>query len=103
MKFLKVEIYIPKEFVIELANELNEHGFLHEGQYDYSFNTILTMGHWRPLEGANPFDGETGIVSEKEQIKMEFRIEEENRDEVQRIINRIHPYENPVVNYIALV
>lgn len=103
MGFLKIEIFIPKEYVVELANELNEHGFLQEGYYDYAFSTTMTMGHWRPLEGARPFDGTIGEVTEKEEIKMEFRIKEEEREEIQRIIDRVHPYEAPVVNFIPLV
>lgn len=59
-------------------------------------------GHWRPLEGANPFDGTVGQVQTRPEVKMEFRIKEEEREEVQRIIDRVHPYEVPVVNYIPL-
>ena len=102
-KFLKVEVLIPEEYVIELANELNEHGFLQEGNYDYAFNTSRVMGHWRPLEGANPHDGEIGVVSQEEEIKVEFRIDATMREEVHRIIGRIHPYEVPVINFLPLV
>ncbi|MDO5301469.1 MAG: hypothetical protein Q4E76_03110 [Tissierellia bacterium] len=103
MGFLKVEIYIPEEFVIELANDLNERDLLREGNYDYAFTTTQVTSYWRPLEGAKPFDGKVGEVSKAREMKMEFRIEAEDRDEVHRIISRIHPYETPVVNYIALV
>lgn len=103
MAYLKVEVFIPRKYVVELVNELNENGFLQEGHYDYAFSTTLSMGHWRPLEGSNPFDGEIGVVSETEEIKMEFRIEEEEREEVHRIIDRVHPFESPVINYIALL
>lgn len=102
MTYLKVELFIPEDFVVELANELNEHDLLREGHYDYSFSTSKVMGHWRPLEGANPYDGEIGRVSQEEEIKMEFRILAENRDQVQGIIDRVHPYEDPVVNFIGL-
>ncbi len=101
--FLKVEVLIPEANVIELANELNEHGLLAEGNYDYAFNTTRVMGHWRPMEGANPYDGEVGVVIQKEEIKMEFRIEASKREEVHRIIDRIHPYEVPVINYLPLL
>ena len=54
------------------------------------------------MEGANPFDGTVGQVQTRPEVKMEFRIKEEEREEVQRIIDRVHPYEVPVVNYIPL-
>lgn len=102
MSYLKVEIFVPKKYVIELANDLNEADLLTEGCYDYAFSTMEVEGHWRPLEGANPFDGTVGQVQAKPEVKMEFRISEEDREEVQRIIDRVHPYEVPVVNYIPL-
>lgn len=102
MNFLKVELFIPEAFVVELANDLNEADFLKEGCYDYAFSTSKVEGHWRPLEGADPYDGVIGKVQKRTEVKMEFRISAEDRDEVQRIIDRIHPYEVPVVNYIPL-
>lgn len=102
MSYLKVEIFVPKKYVVELANDLNEADILKEGCYDYAFSTIEVEGHWRPLEGANPFDGTVGQVQTRPEVKMEFRIKEEEREEVQRIIDRVHPYEVPVVNYIPL-
>ncbi|MDO5037737.1 MAG: hypothetical protein Q4E37_05495 [Tissierellia bacterium] len=103
MTHIKVEVYIPEDFVVELANELNEHDLLKEGYYDYAFSVSRVQGHWRPLEGANPYDGEIGVVSRAEEIKMEFRIPAQDKDLVQHIIDRVHPYEEPVVNYIALL
>ena len=102
MSYLKVEIFVPKKYVVELANDLNEADILKEGCYDYAFSTMEVEGHWRPLEGANPFDGTVGQVQTRSEVKMEFRIKEEEREEVQRIIDRVHPYEVPVVNYIPL-
>ncbi|CAC9933094.1 GTP cyclohydrolase 1 type 2 [Aedoeadaptatus coxii] len=102
MSYLKVEIFVPKKYVVELANDLNEADILKEGCYDYAFSTMEVEGHWRPLEGANPFDGTVGQVQTRPEVKMEFRIKEEEREEVQRIIDRVHPYEVPVVNYIPL-
>ncbi|MDY3118237.1 MAG: hypothetical protein SOW18_01720 [Peptoniphilus sp.] len=102
MSYLKVEIFVPEDFVVELANHLNEADIFREGNYDYTFSTTKVQGHWRPLEGADPYDGVIGQVQVREEVKMEFRIAEEDREEVQRIIDRIHPYEVPVVNYIPL-
>ncbi|MFR9297030.1 MAG: divalent cation tolerance protein CutA [Aedoeadaptatus pacaensis] len=103
MSYLKVEIFVPEEYVVELANDLNEADILKNGHYDYAFSLTKVEGHWRPLEGADPYDGVIGQVQTREEMKMEFRIDEEDREEVQRIIDRIHPYEVPVVNYIQLV
>ncbi len=100
---VKVEVYIPKDYVTSLANELNSHDFLQEGCYDYAFSTTLVKGHWRPLEGARPFDGEVGKVSEEDEIKMEFVVQKEVLGDVLHVIRRIHPYEVPAINCMDLL
>lgn len=100
---VKVEVYIPKDYVTGLANDLNSHDYLQEGYYDYAFSTTLVKGHWRPLEGAQPYEGEVGLVTEADEIKMEFVVQRENLEDILHIIRRIHPYESPAVNCIALL
>ncbi len=103
MKFLKVEVFIPEDFVTQLANELNENGILEFENYDYVFSTTPVIGRFRPLEGANPFLGTVGKVERVNEMKMEFGILEENKEEVLKIIDYVHPYESPVVNFLELV
>ena len=47
MSYLKVEIFVPKKYVVELANDLNEADILKEGCYDYAFSTmeVLSLIH----------------------------------------------------------
>lgn len=103
MEFLKVEVYIPEEYVIKLANELNERDILKEALYDYVFASTSVKGHFRPLEGANPFSGKVGVVNEVPEVKMEFRIKKCHKEDVEKIIDIVHPYEDPVVNFIELL
>ena len=49
MSYLKVEIFVPEDFVVELANDLNEADIFREGNYDYTFSLTKVEGHWRPL------------------------------------------------------
>lgn len=100
---VKVEVYIPKEYVTSLANELNSCDYLQDGYYDYAFSTTLVKGHWRPLEGARPFEGEVGVVTEADEIKMEFVVDREVLEDVVLIIRRIHPYETPAINCMELL
>lgn len=100
---LKIEVFIPEDYVVELANGLNESSFLKDGNYDYVFTTTRVKGHFRPIEGSNPFSGELGVVNECDEVKMEFRIREEDLDEVRKIIEIKHPYEEPVINVIKLI
>lgn len=57
-------------------------------------------GYWRPLEGASPFHGTVGQLTEAEEIKVEFRCRADEREEVERVIRSVHPYETPVLFFI---
>ncbi|SHH36888.1 hypothetical protein SAMN02745245_01166 [Anaerosphaera aminiphila DSM 21120] len=102
-KFLKIELFIPKKYVVNLANALNERSILKYENYDYVYAISNVVGNFRPIEGSNPFIGEIGKVSEVEEVKMEFRIESENLEETKKVIELIHPYEKPVVNIMELI
>jgi len=59
-------------------------------------------GTWIPLEGASPYDGEIGKLSNAAEIKAEFRCRSADRERVEAIIRSVHPYEVPVINFIPL-
>lgn len=102
-KYVKVEVFVPEDYVVNIANALNAKDIIREGCYDYVFGVSNVKGHFRPIDGANPFSGKIGVVNEVDEVKMEFRIKYEDINEVKKIIEREHPYEEPVVNYIALI
>lgn len=60
INFVKVEVLLPEEFIVQLRNKLNEIGVLTEGKYDNVISYTIVNGYWRPLEGSTLFDGETG-------------------------------------------
>ena len=102
-KHLKIEVFVPEEYVVNIVNGLNSNDILKEGHYDYVFATTKVKGHFRPIEGANPFSGEIGVVQECDEVKMEFRIREEDLSEVKKVIELKHPYEEPIINIIELI
>lgn len=81
---------------------LNEARLLGQGNYDYVFSATKVLGHWRPLEGAEPAIGEVGEISQEPELKIEFRIEYEQRQKTEAIIRQHHPYEEPAINFIPL-
>ncbi len=102
MKYLKVEVYIPEDFEAKLVNELNEHGYLNYNNYDYVYASYKVIGHFRPKEGATPYIGKVGEISKVEEIKIEFRIEKDERENVGNLLTLIHPYEEPVIYFIEI-
>lgn len=103
MSYVKVEIFIPAENTDDLIAALNEAELLKTGNYDYCYSTMPVKGHFRPLDGANPFIGEVGEIAEVYELKVEFRIKAVDRKIAEMVILEKHPYETPVVNFIGLV
>ncbi len=101
--FIKVEVYIPEEYVFSLMKAINDGGYIKEGNYDYTFSETLVRGHWRPRKGAKPFSGEEGEISSENEIKLEFRIRKNSVGLVRDLIKEHHPYEVPVINFIPLL
>lgn len=102
-KDVKIEIYIPEEYVITLRDELNKVNVCTIGAYDNVVSITNVRGYWRPLEGSNPFNGEVGKICEGAECKMEIRCKREYCKNAVKIIREIHPYEEPLINIIPII
>lgn len=102
-KNVKVETFMPQEYFNELLEKLNSIGALTIENYDSCVSTSVVMGHWRALEGANPFEGKVGVLCEEEELKVEFKSKYELMDKIIEIIKEVHPYEVPVINVYGLL
>lgn len=102
-KEVKIEIYIPEEYITKLRDELNKANACRVGDYDNVISITKVRGYWRPLEGSNPFNGEVGKVCEGEECKLELRCKREYVKNAIMIIKEIHPYEEPLINIIPII
>ena len=102
-KKVKIEIFIPAEYTNKLREGLNNIGALGVGNYDNVMSITKIKGYWRPLDGANPFDGTIGKISEADEDKIEFSTDIKNIENIIKMIKEIHPYEEPVINIIPLL
>lgn len=100
---VKIEIYVPEEYIIKLRDELNKVNACRVGDYDNCISINNVRGYWRPLEGSNPFNGEINEICEGEECKVELRCKREYVKDAIRVIRKIHPYEEPVINIIPIV
>ncbi len=101
---VKIETFIPEEYIPTLREALNEIGALTvDGLYDYCMSISKVRGSWRPLEGANPFKGEMGEICEAEEMKVEFTCRKEILNPAVTAIKSVHPYEKPVINVIPVL
>lgn len=101
---IKVETYIPSSYIDELREKLNEVGALTiDDIYDNCITTSKVTSYWRPLDGANPFLGEIGILAKEEELKVEFCCNRDRMEHVVNIIKEVHPYEKPVIIIIPII
>lgn len=99
---VKIEVFIPEEYVQQMMDALTKINVGRIGNYDHCFASVVVRGHWRPLEGANPFEGKIGEMSEAAETKVEVTTKREYAAGALMAIRSVHPYEEPVINVIPL-
>jgi len=99
---VKLEIFVPQEYTLKIRDELAKIGIGRIGNYDHCMAMYPVQGSYRPLEGASPFEGKVGDISEGTEYKMEINCGRELVEEAIKIIKNIHPYEEPLINVVPL-
>lgn len=89
---VKIEIYIPEEYVERLRDELNRVKACRLGNYDNCISITDVRGYWRPLEGSKPYSGREGEISKGRECKVEARCRKEYVKAAIEVIRRVHPY-----------
>lgn len=91
----KMCYFVPESHLEVTKAALFESGAGRIGDYDCCAWQCKGQGQFRPLEGSQPFLGQTGEVEKVE----EFRVELVCRDELIRsaiqALKKSHPYEEP--------
>lgn len=100
---VKIEIFIPEEYLEPLRDELSKIDVGHIGNYDHCVSITDVRGYWRPLDGAAPYAGEIGQISAGTECKVEVNCKWENIEDAIRVIKSIHPYDEPLINIIPLI
>lgn len=99
---VKLEIFIPQAHAMQLADALSKIGVDVIGKYDHCVALTPVRGFFRPMEGADPFEGKVGEVNEVAEYKLEVNCKRELVKDALQVINRVHPYEEPLINVIPL-
>jgi hypothetical protein len=99
---VKLEIFVPKEYMLKIRDALANIGVGQVGNYDHCLAVYPVQGYYRPLPGAEPFEGEVEKISETVEYKIEVNCRRELVNEAIQVIRKIHPYEEPLVNVIPL-
>ena len=99
----KLEVFLPEQTLPALREALREADAGHIGQYDSCMNWSTVLSSWRPLPGAQPYDGTVGELTVTTELKVEFCCRPECLEQTVTAIRRVHPYEEPVINILPLL
>jgi len=100
---VKIEVFVPEGYIEALRDKLNEVGAGRIGNYDHCVSVTTVTGYWRPLAGAEPYEGEVGKISSGKERKLEVNCGEEYVEDALKAIREIHPYDKPLINIVALL
>jgi hypothetical protein len=99
---VKLEIFAPQDHAMKIADALSQIGVGVIGSYDHCVALTPVRGFFRPMEGANPFEGTVGEINEVAEYKLEVNCRRELVKNAIEVIKRVHPYEEPLINVIPL-
>lgn len=98
----KLEIYLSKELIPMMLDEISKLGAGRVGNYDHVASYFEIEGFWKPLEDSLPVTGEKNVINYGKEYKLEIRCEEEFVRDVLHKIREVHPYDEALVNVIKL-
>ena len=97
MAFYKLEIYLPHTHLEQVCQALWQQDAGHIGRYDHCFCITETTGFWRPLPGAEPYNGQVGQLCSVPEYKLEVTCTGEQLAKTLQNVKQAHPYEEPVI------
>ncbi len=98
----KLQVYVPVDHAEKLKEALFAAGAGEIGNYDECAFEIAGTGSFRPLEGANPFEGRQGQRHQAEELCVEVLVQNWKKSAVHKAMLQAHPYEEVAYNWIPL-
>lgn len=72
------------------------------GHYDRVTSFWQTAGTWRPMPGAEPYDGSVGKLMQGTETRVESECDTSAAPLVLSALRAAHPYEEPIIRFIPL-
>lgn len=99
----KIGVNIPEEFLERLMDSVNDVLEPLYPNYDRTYMYWPVKGTWRPLPGANPYNGTIGKIEVADEMRVEFAVKKKDLEKVIATISDVHPYEEPAIDVIPMV
>ncbi|MEE1869755.1 YqfO family protein [Pseudomonas auratipiscis] len=91
----KLAFFVPPSHVEVVKAAVFAAGGGRIGDYDCCAWQVLGQGQFRPLDGSQPFIGQTGVVEQVEEWRVELVVADELIQSVVAALKHSHPYQTP--------
>lgn len=99
----KLIVYVPLSHADKVRDAMGKAGGGVIGHYGFcSFSTMGT-GRYKPLDGANPFIGEIGVLEQVAEERIEITVTELTIKAVISAMKAVHPYDEIAYDVYELV
>ena len=98
----KIIVFAPIEASAQVEKAMCDAGAGHLGNYDNCSYTMNGTGHYRPLNGAEPWAGEVGETHSEPEVRIEVLVNKALCGRVVAAMLKAHPYEEPAFDIIDL-
>ncbi|CAK9891014.1 GTP cyclohydrolase 1 type 2 [Pseudomonas fluorescens] len=95
LRVYKLAFFVPPSHVDVVKAAVFAAGGGRIGDYDCCAWQVLGQGQFRPLDGSQPFLGQTGVVEQIEEWRVELVVTDELIGSVVAALKLSHPYETP--------
>ena len=103
MAHYRISVYVPESHAQQVKSALFSEGAGRIGDYDSCCWQTSGNGQFRPLEGSQPYIGQTGQVERVDELKIELVCEAQYLRKALEAMIEAHPYEEPAYDvYQAL-
>lgn len=99
----QIIFYVPETHLESVKAALFEAGAGKIGDYDSCAWQMLGQGQFRPLDGSAPYIGQTGVVEQVAEYKVELVCEEGVLKTAIAAMLAVHPYEEPAYSVWPLL
>ncbi|MNJ26868.1 putative GTP cyclohydrolase 1 type 2 [compost metagenome] len=91
----KLAFFVPPSHVDVVKTAVFAAGGGRIGDYDCCAWQVLGQGQFRPLDGSQPFIGQSGVVEQVEEWRVELVVADGLIQSVVAALKHSHPYETP--------
>jgi hypothetical protein len=91
----KLAFFVPQSHLEPVKDAVFAAGGGRIGSYDRCSWQVVGLGQFRPLNGSQPFIGQSGVVEHVQEWKVELVVAEQVIHQVVAALKQSHPYETP--------